>query len=76
MSAPARFQVQRLSATSRSTWRTVLSTESRGRADQCFLAHTTQLRPGASVRLLDNHHDVILAKFTHVVHTALKCSTC
>lgn len=64
MSAPKRFLVQRLSTTSVSTWRTALATESKHEAEQCFMAHGTHLRQGSSVRLLDSHQDLVLAKLT------------
>lgn len=70
MSAPKRFLVQRLSTSSVSTWRTVIGTESKNEAQQGFLAHTTHLRRGGSVRILDSWEDRVLAKFTQPVHSA------
>jgi len=63
-----RFVLQR-QARSSLTWRTVLRVDSKEAASMRFLAHTTQIRAGCSLRLIDEWEDLILAKHTAPVHT-------
>lgn len=56
-----RYVLQR-QARSSLTWRTVLRTDNKESASLRFLAHTTQIKPGCSLRLIDDHEDLILAK--------------
>lgn len=70
-----RYALQR-QTTSSLVWRTVLRTDSKEAANSRFLAHSTQLRPGCSLRLVDEWEDMVLAKHTQTVHTALACSIC
>jgi len=70
-----RYALQRQSPSSL-TWRTVLRTDSKEAANACFLAHSTQLRRGCNLRLLDEWEDLVLAKASQPVHSAPADSTC
>lgn len=66
-----RYALQR-QAPSSLIWRTVLRTDSKETANAHFLAHSTQLRRGGAVRLLDDWEDLVLAKASHPVHTGIE----
>lgn len=61
MSRPRRYVVQRLSASSRATWRTVFQSDQQALAEARYLSHATSLPRGASVRLVDTVHYTTLA---------------
>lgn len=68
MNKKGRFILQR-QARSSLTWRTVLRLDSKEAASLRFLAHSTQIKPGCSLRLIDEWEDLILAKHSASVHT-------
>lgn len=70
MKPRGRYEVQTLK---KSIWHTVVTTSSRTRAEQSFLAHTTKSN---IVRIVDTLEDVVLAHFRAPVHTAPADSTC
>lgn len=67
MNKKGRFVLQR-QAHSSLTWRTVLRLDSKEAASMRFLAHSTQIKPGCSLRLIDEWEDLILAKHAAPVH--------
>jgi hypothetical protein len=65
-----RYEVQTLK---KSIWHTQVTTNSRTRAEQSFLAHTTKSH---IVRIVDTLEDLVIAHFSAPVHTAPADSTC
>jgi hypothetical protein len=65
-----RYKVQQQSKTT-TFWRTRLSTPTREEAEAAFSSLIQDLPAGVAVRLLDEHHDLVLAAFSRRLYATV-----